>query len=309
MDPYGPSLRQERRAEREDKMKKIGFVGLGSMGLPMAGNLARAGFAVTGFDLRPEAGAKLAAAGGVAAASLTDAFAGQDAAVLMVVNATQAEDILFGAGALAHLPEGGAVILMATCPPAAVAALARRVEAEGRRLVDAPVSGGVVGAEAGSLTIMVAAPSDLFAQVKPVLDAMGSKVVLLGEKAGQGATAKAVNQLLCGVHLAVAGEALSLAETLGLDMDAMLDIVSGSAASSWMLRDRGPRMLESEPRVTSAVDIFVKDLGIVLEAGAGAKTALPLAATAHQMFLAVSGQGKGAKDDSKVIDAYRALQG
>ena len=111
------------------------------------------------------------------------------------------------------------------------------------------------------------------------------------------------------MHLAVAGEALSLAETLGLDMNAMLDIVSGSAASSWMLRDRGPRMLESEPRVTSAVDIFVKDLGIVLEAGAGAKTALPLAATAHQMFLAVSGQGKGTKDDSKVIDAYRALQG
>ncbi|MBN8914938.1 MAG: NAD(P)-dependent oxidoreductase, partial [Rhizobiales bacterium] len=202
-----------------------------------------------------------------------------------------------------------AVILMATCPPAAVAALARRVEAERRRLVDAPVSGGVVGAEAGSLTIMVAAPSDLFGKVKPVLDAMGSKVVLLGEKAGQGATAKAVNQLLCGVHLAVAGEALSLAETLGLDMNAMLDIVSDPAASSWMLRDRGPRMLESDPRVTSAVDIFVKDLGIVLEAGAGAKTALPLAATAHQMFLAVSGQGKGAKDDSKVIDAYRALQG
>ncbi|QTL04738.1 NAD(P)-dependent oxidoreductase [Aquabacter sp. L1I39] len=290
-------------------MKKIGFVGLGSMGLPMARNLARAGFAVTGFDLRAEAGAQLAAAGGTAAPSLTDAFAGQDAVVLMVVNATQAEDILFGAGALAHLAPGGVVILMATCPPAAVAALASRVEGEGRHVVDAPVSGGVVGAEAGSLTIMVAAQAGLFAQVQPVLDAMGSKVVRLGDRPGQGATAKAVNQLLCGVHLAAAAEALSLAETLGLDMDAMLDIVSGSAASSWMLRDRGPRMLERNPRVTSAVDIFVKDLGIVLEAGTGARTALPLAAIAHQHFLSVSGRGRGAEDDSQVIAAYRALQG
>lgn len=290
-------------------MKTIGFVGLGSMGLPMAANLVRAGFAVTGYDLRPEAGAKLAAAGGAAAASLAGAFAGQDAVVLMVVNAAQAEEILFGAGALAHLPAGGVVILMATCPPAAVAALARRVEAQGRRFVDAPVSGGVVGAQAASLTIMAAAPAALFAAVKPVLQAMGSKVVMLGETAGQGATAKAVNQLLCGVHLAVAAEALSLAETLGLDMAAMLDIVSGSAASSWMLKDRGPRMLEADPPVTSAVDIFVKDLGIVLEAGAGAKTALPLAALAHQQFLSVSGRGRGAADDSQVIAAYRALQG
>ncbi|MCK0195775.1 NAD(P)-dependent oxidoreductase [Ancylobacter sp. 6x-1] len=290
-------------------MKKIGFVGLGSMGLPMAGNLARAGFAVTGFDLRPEAGAKLVEAGGTAASRLAEAFAGQDAVVLMVVNAAQAEDILFGEGALAHLPAGGAVILMATCPPASVAALARRVEAEGRCLVDAPVSGGVVGAEAGNLTIMVAAPTDLFATVRPLLDAMGSKVVLLGESAGQGATAKAVNQLLCGVHLAVAAEALSLAEKLGVDMERMLDIVSGSAASSWMLRDRGPRMLEAEPRVTSAVDIFVKDLSIVLEAGASAKTALPMAALAYQQFLSVSGRGRGAEDDSQVIAAYRALQG
>uniref|UniRef100_UPI002FC8D044 NAD-binding protein n=1 Tax=Bosea sp. (in: a-proteobacteria) TaxID=1871050 RepID=UPI002FC8D044 len=119
----------------------------------------------------------------------------------------------------------------------------------------------------------------------------------------------AVNQLLCGAHLAIAAEALSLAEKLGVDTQAMLDIVSGSAASSWMLRDRGARMLEREPRVTSAVDIFVKDLGIVLEAGRDAKAALPMAALAHQLFLSVSGRGLGARDDSQVIFAYRSLQG
>lgn len=290
-------------------MKTIGFVGLGSMGLPMAINLGKAGFDVVGFDLRAEARAALLAAGGRVANSLAEAFSGRDVSVLMVVNAAQAEDILFGQDALTQLVPGGTVILMATCPPAAVAALATRVEAAGHALVDAPVSGGVVGAEAGSLTIMAAARRPAFDVVKPLLDAMGSKVVFMGEEPGQGATAKAVNQLLCGAHLAIAAEALSLAEKLGVDTTAMLDIVSGSAASSWMLRDRGARMLEREPRVTSAIDIFVKDLGIVLEAGRDAKAALPIAALAHQLFLSVSGRGLGARDDSQVIAAYRAMQG
>jgi putative dehydrogenase len=290
-------------------MKTIGFIGLGSMGLPMAINLGKADFAVTGFDLRAEARAALQVAGGEAAGSLAEVFSGRDAVALMVVNAAQAEDVLFGQGGLAQLAPGGTVILMATCPPAAVAALAARVEAAGHALVDAPVSGGVVGAEAGSLTIMAAARRPVFDAVKPLLDAMGSKVVFMGEEPGQGATAKAVNQLLCGAHLAIAAEALSLAERLGVDTQAMLDIVSGSAASSWMLRDRGARMLEREPRVTSAVDIFVKDLGIVLEAGRDAKAALPMAALAHQLFLSVSGRGLGALDDSQVIAAYRAMQG
>lgn len=290
-------------------MKRIGFVGLGSMGLPMATNLGAAGFEVTGFDVRADARHAFARTGGRAADTLAEAFAGQDATILMVVNAAQAQDILFTQGALSALPEGGVVILMATCPPAAVQALAAQVEATGRALVDAPVSGGVVGAEAASLTIMAAAPRPVLARVKPVLDALGSKVVVLGETPGQGATAKAVNQLLCGAHLAIAAEGLSLAEALGVDTAAMLDILSGSSASSWMLKDRGPRMMQDEPPVTSAVDIFVKDLGIVLEAGRDARVALPMAATALQLFLSVSGRGLGAQDDSQIIAAYRALRG
>ncbi len=290
-------------------MTTIGFIGLGAMGLPMAQNLVARGFSVRGFDLRPAARAALATAGGSDAASAAEATRGADAAVLMVVDAAQAEQILFSDGALATLAPGAIVLLMATCPPAAVAAIAARVAAAGFGFVDAPVSGGVVGATAASLTIMAAAPTETFTAAKPILDAMGGKVVHVGEAPGQGATAKAVNQLLCGAHLAVAAEALSLAERLGVDMAVMLDIVGGSAAFSWMLRDRGPRMLEETPAVTSAVDIFVKDLGIVLEAGRGAKTALPMAALAHQLFLSVSGRGLGASDDSQVIRAYRALQG
>lgn len=288
-------------------MTTVGFIGLGSMGLPMARNLAARGFPVRGFDVRPDAVMALSQAGGTPAASVAEAAAGADALVLMVVDATQAEAILFAEGALAALPEDGLVILMATCPPGAVEALAARVLAAGRRFVDAPVSGGVVGAEAATLTIMAAAPASTFEAARPVLDALGDKVFHVGEWPGQGAIVKTVNQLMCGVHIAVAAEAFSLAAKVGVDLDVVLEILSGSSASSWMLKDRGPRMLQADPAVTSAVNIFVKDLGIVLEAGRDVKAALPLASLAHQMFLATSGQGGGADDDSQVIRAYRAL--
>jgi 3-hydroxyisobutyrate dehydrogenase len=198
---------------------------------------------------------------------------------------------------------------MATCPPKQVQAIAERVAMTGRRFVDSPVSGGVVGATTGSLTIMAAAPKDLFESVRPMLEAMGSRTLHVGDKPGHGATAKTINQLLCGVHIVVAAEALSLAEKIGVDTKSMLDILVGTSAGSWMLRDRGPRMLEADPEVTSAVDIFVKDLGIVLEAGRETKAALPMTALAYQLFNSTSGRGEGLADDSQIIRAYRALNG
>jgi 3-hydroxyisobutyrate dehydrogenase len=288
-------------------MTTVGFIGLGAMGLPMARNLAARGFSVRGFDMRRTAIEALAQAGGMRAASAVEASVGADVLVLMVVNAAQAETILFTDGALAALPENSIVVLMATCPPGAVERIAARVLEAKRRFVDAPVSGGVVGAESATLTIMAAAPQATVEAAQPVLDALGDKVFHVGERPGQGAMVKTVNQLLCGVHIVVAAEALSLAAKVGVDLAVMLNILSGSSASSWMLKNRGPRMLQAEPEVTSAVDIFVKDLGIVLETGRDVKAALPLAALAHQMFLAVSGQGGGNDDDSQVIRAYRAL--
>ena len=167
------------------------------------------------------------------------------------------------------------VILMATCPPSSVEAIAARVLGTGRHFVDAPVSGGTVGAAGATLTIMAAAPAETFEAAKPVLDALGDKLFQVGERPGQAAMVKTVNQLLCGVHIAVVAEAFSLAAKVGVDQRIMLEILSGSAASSWMLNDRGPRMLQADPEVSSAVDIFVKDLGIVLEAGRDTRAALP----------------------------------
>jgi 3-hydroxyisobutyrate dehydrogenase len=290
-------------------MKKIAFAGLGSMGLPMAKNLVSKGFNVQGCDTNPKALESFCAAGGTAAATAAEAATGADALLLMVVNAAQAEAVLFGAGALDALPANAIVCLMATCPPGSVEKIAERVEAAGKRFVDAPVSGGTAGATAGSLTIMAATAKPVFDEIKPVFDGMGQRIFHVGDKAGQGATFKAVNQLLCGVHIAVVAEAFALAAKVGVNLDILLEIMSGSAASSWMLKDRGPRMLKSDPEVSSAVDIFVKDLGIVLDTGREKKTALPIAAVAHQMFLAASGRGEGLADDSQVIRSYYAVNG
>ncbi len=290
-------------------MKKIAFAGLGSMGLPMAKNLVSKGFNVQGCDTNPKALESFCAAGGTAAATAAEAATGADVLLLMVVNAAQAEAVLFGAGALDALPANAIVCLMATCPPGSVEKIAERVEAAGKRFIDAPVSGGTAGATAGSLTIMAATAKPVFDEIKPVFDGMGQRIFHVGDKAGQGATFKAVNQLLCGVHIAVVAEAFALAAKVGVNLDILLEIMSGSAASSWMLKDRGPRMLQADPVVSSAVDIFVKDLGIVLDTGREKKAALPIAAVAHQMFLAASGRGEGFADDSQVIRSYYAVNG
>lgn len=290
-------------------MRTIGFIGLGAMGLPMAKKLLERGFTVQGFDVRPDALAVLEQAGGLRAASSAEAATGAEALILMVVDAAQAEAILFDERALAALPGDGIVALMATCPPRAVEAIAVRVLSARRRFIDCPVSGGVLGARSASLTIMAAASQETFESAKPVLDALGDKVFHVGEQAGQGAMVKTVNQLLCGVHIAVVAEALSLAAKVNVNLEILLGIMSGSSASSWMLKERGPLMLQAKPEVMSPVDIFVKDLSIVLEAGRDAKAALPIAAVAQQMFLAASGRGEGAADASQVISTYFAMNG
>lgn len=286
----------------------IAFIGLGAMGLPMARNLVQKQFHVVGFDVRAEAVAGLVEAGGHGAKSAREAAGGANHLVLMVVNADQAEQVLFELGALEVLAPDATVIVMATCPPGRIVAMAERVAETGRSFIDAPVSGGVAGATAGTLTIMVGAAQSVFDRTKPVLEAMGTNVYRLGDQPGQGAVMKTINQLLCGVHIAAAAEGLALAERAGVDPKLAQEILSGSAASSWMLQNRGPRMVADDGQVTSALDIFVKDLGIVLEAGRSVKMGLPLAAAAHQLFVAASGLGLGGRDDSQVIEIYRALR-
>ncbi len=292
---------------------RIAFIGLGAMGAPMALNLLKAGHSVTGFDVRAENLAPLVSAGGVAASSAAEAAQGADLLWLMVVTGEQAESVLFGSatapGAAAALPAGALVVAACTQAPAMARRSADRLAAMGLAMLDAPVSGGIKGAQAGALTIMVSGPAELQQRAMPVLKAVGQRIFDLGHEAGLGSTAKMINQLLCGVHIAAAAEALHVAERAGVSTQTMHDIIAVSAGHSWMFGDRVPRMMQDDPPVASAVDIFVKDLGIVLGQGTQMRQGLPLASAAMQMFLAASGLGHGQADDSQVIRAYRALNG
>ena len=287
-------------------MNRIGFVGLGAMGSPMAACIANADFHLSVFDLQPENTAPLADLGATVAASPAEVAEGADALVLMVVNAEQAKEALFGAsGAAERLEPGGAVVLMSTVGPGPVRELDGQLAKRDLRLLDAPVSGGVARAEKGDLLIMAGGPEDLFAELRPALEAMGTTVAHCGESAGDGQSVKLVNQLLCGVHIAAAGEALAYAGALGLDARAVYETIRHGAANSFMLEDRGERMLEREfIPAKSAMDIFVKDMGLVREAAREQSFETPLSDAAHRLYEAGSSLGLGREDDSGILRVF-----
>ena len=287
----------------------IGWVGLGAMGSKMAPRLLAAGHAVKAYDLRESAIDAFVDQGGQAAHSVAQAAQGVDVLWLMVVSGDQARQVLFDQGAADALSPNAVVVAACTQPPAQAQRLAKDLAERGIGFLDAPVSGGTKGAAAGTLSIMVGGDPALTQRLDGPLKAMAGRIFQVGPEPGMGSTAKMVNQLLCGVHIAAAAEAMHVAERAGIALPIMHEIVSVSAGNSWMWGDRGPRMMQDDPEVTSAVDIFVKDLGIVLSQGEVMRAGLPLAAAARQMFLAASGLGHGAADDSQVIRAYRALNG
>lgn len=292
-------------------MKNIGFIGLGAMGAPMARCVIEANFGLSVHDKRPESAAPLTELGAVSATSPRAVAEGADALILMVVNAQQAEEAMFGEdGAAETLKSGAAVVLMSTVGPGPVRALDERLSRSDLRLVDAPVSGGVARAESGDLLIMAGAPQDFFEELRPVLEAMGSTVVHCGPTAGDGQSVKLVNQLLCGVHIAAAGEALAYAEALGLDPRAVFETIRHGAANSFMLEDRGERMLEGAfLPAKSAMDIFVKDMGLVREAAKESGFDTPLSDAAHALYEAGSSRGLGREDDSGIVRVFQKGDG
>ena len=288
----------------------IAVIGLGAMGLGMARSLLRAGMPVRGYDLRPEAGQELAVAGGAAATSPAAAAQGAGVVIVMVVNAAQAETVLLGPdGALVAMAADGVVVLSSTVPAADARALAEKVAATGRLFLDAPVSGGTVGAEAGSLTFMASGAPAAFARADAALAGMAGKVYRLGDAAGTGSTVKAVNQLLAGVHIAAAAEAMAFGVRAGADPRTLFEVISNSAGNSWMWGNRVPHMLDGDYTPRSAVEIFVKDLGLVLDAGRSLRFPLPQAAAAHQLFLMAAAAGLGREDDAAVVKVFERLAG
>jgi putative dehydrogenase len=288
--------------------RNVGIVGLGAMGRGMADSLRRAGFALHVCDVRDGVARDFAAQGGIACANPGELGAACDVVISVVVNAQQTEDVLFGPqGAAAAMKPGSLFVMCSTVAPAWSVALEGRLAELGLLYLDAPISGGAAKAASGQLTMMTAGTPAAYAAAGDVLDAMAAKVYRLGERAGNGSKVKIINQLLAGVHIAAAAEAMALGLREGVDAEALYEVITHSAGASWMFENRMAHVLAGDYTPLSAVDIFVKDLGLVLDTARTTKFPLPLSATAHQMFMQASASGFGGQDDSAVIKIFPGI--
>ncbi|BFO09154.1 2-hydroxy-3-oxopropionate reductase [Serratia rubidaea] len=286
------------------------IVGLGSMGMGAAQSCINAGLTTYGVDLNPQARAALEQAGAKQVAASADAFAAElDAVMLLVVNAAQVKQILFGERGLAgQLKPGTPVMVSSTISAADAADIAERLAAQGLSMLDAPVSGGAVKAAAGEMTVMAAGSDATFARLQPLLDAVAGKVYRVGDEIGLGATVKIIHQLLAGVHIAAGAEAMALAARAGIPLDVMYDVVTHAAGNSWMFENRMRHVVDGDYTPKSAVDIFVKDLGLVADTAKALHFPLPLASTALNMFTSASNAGYGKEDDSAVIKIFTGIE-
>lgn len=287
----------------EEKLPRVAVLGLGAMGLPMARRLAPV-FPVVAFDVDPDRRAAVPG-NAVPAATPADAAADADVVVLAVRDQQQVEAALFGDhGAVATMRPDTVVVLTSTVGPEAARRTAERLTERRLLFVDAPVSGGPARSGAGDLLIVVGADEIALKVARPVLERLASTLTVVGPHPGDGQSLKTINQLLAGVHIAAAAEAVALARGLGLDAEVVVGALSQGAASSFMLADRGPRMLDAYgdgAEVRSRLDIFVKDMGIVSDVAGTAHVPVPLASAARQLFLVGERSGLGSADDSAIV--------
>lgn len=288
---------------------KVGVVGLGSMGYGIAGSLLLAGHSVVGADGNPEAVARFQDDGGLQE-DLAHSAGSLDALVVVVLNSSQTEAVLFGDDGLAgKLQPGSVVLLCVTVSPEYARGAAQRLRARGIEFLDAPISGGSVKAAQGKLCIMASGSPAAFEKAGPALAAMAEKVFELGDQAGRGSAMKAVNQMLAGTHIAAMAEAITFGMTQGIDPATFMEVIPRCAGTSWMLENRAPHVVSGDYTPHSAVDIWPKDLGIVLDAARASKFAAPLTAAALQQFLAASGMGFGREDGAAVAKVYARNSG
>jgi L-threonate 2-dehydrogenase len=278
------------------------------MGLGMASSLRDAGYDVGVYDVRHDAAVAFAAEGGTPHPTVADLAAKTDVLISVVVNAAQTEAVLFGTdghdGAIDHLKPGSVYVMCSTVDPQWSAALAGKLAERDIHYLDAPISGGAAKSAAGQLTMMTSGSAEAYALADPFLEAMSEAVYRLGDRPGMGSVVKIVNQLLAGVHIAAAAEAMAFGIRCGLRADDIYDVITHSAGNSWMFENRMAHVVSGDYTPHSAVDIFVKDLGLVLDAARPNVFPLPLAAAAHQQFLRASAAGHGREDDSAVIKTF-----
>ena len=288
--------------------QKVGLIGLGAMGMGMAKSLRRGGYDVHVCDVRREVADAFARDGGVACSSPAEVAAACEVVVSVVVNAEQTEAVLFGKdGAAAAMKPGSVFAMCSTVPPAFAVGLEARLEKMGLLFLDAPISGGAARAASGEMTMMSAGKPAVYAKCEAMLGAMAAKVYKLGDRAGNGSKVKIINQLLAGVHIAAAAEAMALGIREGVAPEDLYEVITHSAGNSWMFENRMAHVLSGDYAPLSAVDIFVKDLGLVLDTARASKFPLPLSATAHQMFMQASTAGYAKEDDAAVIKIFPGI--
>lgn len=289
--------------------ERIGLIGLGAMGRGMAGSLRRAGYEVYVTDVRKEATDEFSKDGGVACVSPAELAQHCEIIVSVVVNAAQTEEVLFGKnGAVSSMRKGSVFVMCSTVDPNWSIDTGKKLNDLGLLYLDSPISGGAVKAASGEMTIMSSGSQEAYAKVGGALDAMAAKVYRLGDSAGVGSKVKIINQLLAGVHIAAAAEAMALGLREGVDADSLYEVITNSAGNSWMFENRMAHVLAADYTPLSAVDIFVKDLGLVLDTARASKFPLPLSSTAHQMFMQASTAGYGREDDSAVIKIFPGIE-
>ncbi len=285
-------------------MGNIAVFGLGAMGYGVASSVLRAGHKTYGFDVVPAQMERFRADGG-ADGAIDDVANTLDAVVVVVLNAAQTESVLFGdAGIVPKLQKGAVVLACATVPPEFARDMEARCAAQGVLYLDAPISGGAGKAASGQLSVMASGTAEAFAAAKPALDAAAETVFTLGDAAGAGSAMKAVNQLLAGVHIATMAEALTFGMTQGVAPDKFVEVISKCAGTSWMLENRAPHIVDGDYTPLSSVNIWPKDLGIVLDIAKSAQFSAPITAAALQQFIAAAGMGIGGEDDAAVAKVY-----
>ena len=289
--------------------RKVGLIGLGAMGAGMAASLRRAGHELHVCDARPGVAEAFVREGGVVCANPAAVAAACEVIVSVVVNAEQTEAVLFGdKGCVALMKPGSLFVMCSTVDPNWSVAMEKRLADRGLLYLDAPISGGAAKAASGEMTMMTAGTPQAYVVAGALLEEMAAKVYRLGARAGAGSKVKIINQLLAGVHIAAAAEAMALGLREGVDAAALYEVITHSAGNSWMFENRMAHVLAGDYTPLSAVDIFVKDLGLVLDLARASKFPLPLSSTAHQMFMQASTAGFAREDDSAVIKIFPGIE-
>jgi 2-hydroxy-3-oxopropionate reductase len=288
-------------------MTSIGFIGLGVMGREMARHLVRAGHEVRAYDMKTEAVEDLAREGAIAAGGVAEATDGAEVVITMLPDTPQVEEVVLGPGGLLQNPPAGRLLVdMSTIAPTATRRMAAQLAQAGIAMLDAPVSGGPTGAKAAKLSIMVGGSEDAVARARPVLEAMGTTIIHVGES-GAGQTVKACNQLICAMNLQAICEAFALGRAAGLDLEKLREVLLGGAASSWMLQNLGPLMLAKDASAGFRIDLKLKDLRLAGELAFELGVPLPGTALATSLYLEARAHGEGGNGNQALFRVYDRL--